>query len=770
MASIDKAYVVDAGGIYHAIENGVARVSSVTSANINVWVGENAAGAPALVAALTGVLGAAPTSIVLDVSTRFAHSHEIGRTAVGDETINLPPVASMGLPISLSSASPSVLETIFVRTTGNDANDGTTVGTAILTIQEACDRIMVQSPLSHSVLVDIGPGTFGDPWQLSGVECRNGSNIYWIGNAPTAVATDKTSLSAGAATLTATRDWMAGTRLRWTGDAAWGGGGVPGVNADIGRTVSFDDSNGGHHMYGTVANVGTGPALATQYVDIIANPAILGVAPVPAWLAVGGVVPAGVTFRILDHTDAIQVTQITGDVYVGGLHSTAGVAQQPSDATAKHNLFGHLRFNTGTVSFEDADRIAFHGTRFETSATFTDCRDCTSNAVTVPTAALFRFWPTAIWTRLGYSHSSSNDVYGGAGFLVATALNFTRCTGTWSGLVTAPNTSVSITDNSNMTFVGISHASTQPIDVQTNSYATCSYMRSAGRVNTSGRAMSIVQDYVSFLAAGVATDDTVANAPVNFGAGMLNATVNGNSYIILGAATRLEGRNSQGAAQPGGGRVAVSVDSGGTVSIIGATDGDFYGDGGWLNARQNATVNATGDRVFPSKVATDATLDIRIAQGTKVRSTGNWAHALVDTTPGMLVHVVDRSEWIHGDPAVNGGGTSIYTIGDGAGAGIDCGQGPAILVDSNSYICLGKARVWNSNNNGASRALAMLHASHGKVGSGNGANDSYLESTSGGNEVTYGDGATASANPIIAGFLSDIASAGNPQGCTYEIV
>lgn len=49
--------------------------------------------------------------------------------------------------------------TLYVRTTGNDANTGLTSGTALLTIQEAINRI--PESIGHTVVVDIGEGTFG---------------------------------------------------------------------------------------------------------------------------------------------------------------------------------------------------------------------------------------------------------------------------------------------------------------------------------------------------------------------------------------------------------------------------------------------------------------------------------------------------------------------------------------------------------------------------------------------------------------------------------
>jgi len=48
--------------------------------------------------------------------------------------------------------------TYYVRTTGNDSNDGLTVGTALLTIQAAIDKLPIQ--IRTAITIDVGPGTF----------------------------------------------------------------------------------------------------------------------------------------------------------------------------------------------------------------------------------------------------------------------------------------------------------------------------------------------------------------------------------------------------------------------------------------------------------------------------------------------------------------------------------------------------------------------------------------------------------------------------------
>jgi len=54
--------------------------------------------------------------------------------------------------------STSVPITLYVRVGGSDSNDGLTIGNALLTIQAAIDK--VPASINHTVLIDIGPGTF----------------------------------------------------------------------------------------------------------------------------------------------------------------------------------------------------------------------------------------------------------------------------------------------------------------------------------------------------------------------------------------------------------------------------------------------------------------------------------------------------------------------------------------------------------------------------------------------------------------------------------
>jgi hypothetical protein len=64
-----------------------------------------------------------------------------------------------GIGIKHQNATTTVEDTtLYVRTTGNDSNSGLTEGSALLTIQEAVDR--VPKFIKHDITIDIGPGNF----------------------------------------------------------------------------------------------------------------------------------------------------------------------------------------------------------------------------------------------------------------------------------------------------------------------------------------------------------------------------------------------------------------------------------------------------------------------------------------------------------------------------------------------------------------------------------------------------------------------------------
>ena len=70
--------------------------------------------------------------------------------------------SSVTRPYGLGMATVAQNKTIYVRTTGNDNNDGVTAGNALLTIDEAVERIGGLGDIFANITVDIGAGTF-DP-------------------------------------------------------------------------------------------------------------------------------------------------------------------------------------------------------------------------------------------------------------------------------------------------------------------------------------------------------------------------------------------------------------------------------------------------------------------------------------------------------------------------------------------------------------------------------------------------------------------------------
>ncbi len=103
--------------------------------------------------------------------------------------------------------------TFYVRTTGNDTNNGLTVGNALLTVQAAID--LVPKYINHDVLVDIGVGTFG-AFVMAGNTLETGGTYVVQG-------TMKTSddLATGTATGTSdggTTEYLDDSGQAWTVD------------------------------------------------------------------------------------------------------------------------------------------------------------------------------------------------------------------------------------------------------------------------------------------------------------------------------------------------------------------------------------------------------------------------------------------------------------------------------------------------------------------------------------------------------------------------
>ena len=71
-----------------------------------------------------------------------------------------PPTQVIGTGFKVSTIFATTSDiTLYVRTTGDDSNTGLATGTALLTVQEAINRI--PSSIGHTVVIDIGEGTFG---------------------------------------------------------------------------------------------------------------------------------------------------------------------------------------------------------------------------------------------------------------------------------------------------------------------------------------------------------------------------------------------------------------------------------------------------------------------------------------------------------------------------------------------------------------------------------------------------------------------------------
>lgn len=78
-------------------------------------------------------------------------------------------IGSGSLVNSVPAEQTTANTTYYVRTTGNDTNDGLTTGTALATLQEAFNRIPAN--VLHTIVIDVGTGTF-DAATLSGKTCQ----------------------------------------------------------------------------------------------------------------------------------------------------------------------------------------------------------------------------------------------------------------------------------------------------------------------------------------------------------------------------------------------------------------------------------------------------------------------------------------------------------------------------------------------------------------------------------------------------------------------
>lgn len=754
---VNSAYVT-IGGANYAINPKVVAVLTPTATNLSYVVGD---AANVLRDALTKIFGVVPTSLTFEVVTRFVHSHELGTTATADETINV--LAAGLVPIELAALAPSsVLDTIYVRTDGTDTNTGRTdsAAGAYLTIQRACNDVMAASPLYHDVHIRVGVGLFAGNWTLEGVECRNGASVYITGAAPATAIANGTSVSAGAAAFAANAHDC--SLIRFTPDGAFG---AALAAASIGRTLRIASAAGAQVAYATIAQVATGVAAANQVIDLTMNPVLTGAAP--AWATA-----VNTTYQVIDEA-AADVTRVTGNVAVYNVKKGPGAADQGTgNHIAKQNLLGNIRFDTGIVAIQGSDRFSFHGSRFENGVNLIGCRDCSNTTNSVPILGASRYWPAAVWRALGYVEGAgtiaeTNNAYGGCGYYVAGAAHQINASyGTILGLVMQAGQSLTVGASADIAFSGISVVN---VLVQRRGVATFNYARFAGQLRTDLDGKFVVGDFVSWMAREGAVPDTLALNPVNLNTGMISIEGTGKGFILLGAATRLEGHNSAGAAANNG-NVAVRCITDATFYATGGHDANFYGQGGWLVMRDAATGYMSGNRAMAAKnVATAAHLDFDISDCSRLRSISDITRAAADNTPGPQTAVNWGSQWVHGDVMAD---TGLYVIGDGAGAGIDCGAAHAILVSHGSHLTLAVPRVHNSNAGAGSRALIVSRRSEFFGAAVAGANSVYLLANAAAASVTVGVAAAfAAPNPLVAAILNDlpIAPAGNEHLCYYNI-
>jgi len=757
---VDSAYVT-IGATNYAINPKTVAITAVGAATITYVVGT---ATTALRDALTEVFGVVPTSLTFEVVTRFVHSVEIGTTATGDETIGV--LAAGLVPIELAALAPSsTIDTIYVRADGVDTNTGRvdSAAGAYLTIQRACNDVMAASPLYHDIHIRVGAGTFAGNWTLEGVDCRNGASVYITGAAPVTPIANGTSTSVGAGVKIAASGHDH-TLYRFTPDAAFG---AALAAASIGRTLRIVDAAGTRACYATIGQLATGVAAANQVIDLTMDPVLTGAAP--AWVNA-----AGVIFQVLDET-AGTVTRVTGNANILNIKKSPGATGQGTgNHLAKHNLIGNIRFDTGAVRVEAADRFSFHGSRFENGLDMAAIRDCSNTANSVPINGNSRYWPASVWRALGYIDPGASgtcaetaNAYGGCGYHVAGSPHtFSACDGTVQGLVMAPAQSLTVGANSDIAFAGISVV---PVTIQLRGAAGFNYARFAGQLQTDTDGKFLIGDYVTWMAREGAVPDTLALNPVNLAYGMMRIGGSGKGFVILGAVTRLEGHNSAGIAANNT-NYAIRCVTGGTLYMTGGHDADFYGQGGWLFMRDAATGYMSGNRAMAAKNVANAThLDFDIADCSRLRSIGDITHATADNTPGPLVALNWNSRWVHGNVSDD---TGLFVIGNGAGGGIDCGAAQAILVSHGSHMTMAVPRVHNSNAGGGSRALIVARRSEFFASAVAGANSVYLTANAGAVSVTVGVAAAFIApNPLVAVILNDLpgAPAGTEHLCYYNV-
>ena len=155
-----------------------------------------------------------PAQAVCPVVTEGGEEHQTcDQTFDGDVLFN----GSVSIPGGITD--PSVVKqttadmTLYVRTTGSDSNDGLTTGTALLTPQEAVNR--VPKYIRHAVVIDIGEGDFNGAY-LAGFAMA-GTNPSFLIKGVLGNPTLATGTTSGTADGGGTRD-VVDSGQGWTPD------------------------------------------------------------------------------------------------------------------------------------------------------------------------------------------------------------------------------------------------------------------------------------------------------------------------------------------------------------------------------------------------------------------------------------------------------------------------------------------------------------------------------------------------------------------------
>lgn len=777
-----RYFVRAAGPVYYEVGPGWGAITTLdTAANDRVNVRVN----PALVGECNA-RGVAPESFVILAYVERLHPRNRA-LAIPDVSIAAP---FNVMPTSLWSLAPAAagMETVFVRDNGNDANSGHSAAAAWLTIQRAMDYAMATSPRQASLLVDIRGnvagtgGIFAGDVDCSGISFKNGARLYIIGNPPVATAGYKRlAITAGAGALTQTNDDLL-MRFVPNGGDGWMSD-VPApvalVVGDVGKTVRIYDGN--NVAYATIANVDAVGGGVGAYVDITMDAVATPQPAAPAW-----VTAVGTTWDIIGNGD-VSWTNVSGLVNLFNISSDPGAATQAmSDATDKYHCIGHIQFSAFPgPTFEKVSRLSTPGCQFTGgTVTWRNCLDCSNAVNAVPQAAESFYFPTAIWLRLGFTGAGTADSWGGLGFFSTQDMTFSTSTGTIAGLVFYRAGGQILSRDRSV--IVLQWCSTGP-----DGGVPSNIMAQTGMVYISSSRLAtklIAQNEGSLVTLGSLTWSPLAqvgdDAPVPgtvtthtaLTFGFLQAMDAGTIYMV-GAHGSYEGIVTDAA----DGVLVHIVNNSNLFNFLGGGDVDFFGNRGWLMADNSRVVMPSGAPVvwqLPSKRnAAVAAYDIVLNNNAAMDVDPNVtiSKSAVDNTVGPVLHVNNGSKFIFGDPDTD---TGRFDIGDGAGAGIDCGFAQApVLVENGSLLVIGNPRLYSANANAATRTLGVLFHSEAHFGTTGAINTAYVASNAGGAgpagaAVNIGVSAViAGANPVVAVIRNDIPGvpAGTEHLCFYRV-